>query len=256
MGTGGYLKPSTAGKIKSRLGLVWFGSWIVAATLPSSIYYIAGAKPTVYNQVSQPILSRKEDYVMSTEKGSRAVADALKDIEVEKIRGPGDSQNVKLSSFWEDQPVVLHVLRRFGCQLCRGQSVEMAKMLSQLEANNVRVVGIGLEKFGLEEFEENNYWKSELYIDNEKKIHKALALTKVGWVGTFMMLFANKSVKEAAQKTKDTPGNFQGDGRQLGATFVMAKGGELLLDHRQKDFGDQPTNAEILTALGLDPNQA
>lgn len=128
----------------------------------------------------------------------------------------------------------------------------MAKMLSQLEANNVRVVGIGkflnsititplitsrrnretcstltsqslhrhslllragLEKFGLEEFEENNYWKSELYIDNEKKIHKALALTKVGWVGTFMMLFANKSVKEAAQKTKDTPGNFQGDGR-------------------------------------------
>ena len=40
--------------------------------------------------------------------------------------------------------------------------------------------------------------------------------------------------------------------RQLGATFVMAKGGEMLLDHRQKDFGDQPTNAEILEALGLD----
>jgi len=52
-----------------------------------------------------------------------------------------------------------------------------------------------------------------LYIDNEKKIYKALALTKVGWVGTFMMLFANKSVKDAVEKAKDTPGNWQGDGR-------------------------------------------
>jgi len=40
---------------------------------------------------------------MGTEKGSRGVADAIKDIEVEKIRGPGDAANVKLGSFWEDQ---------------------------------------------------------------------------------------------------------------------------------------------------------
>jgi len=193
---------------------------------------------------------------MGTERGSRSVADAIKDIEVEKIRGPGDSVNVKLGSFWEDQAVVIHVLRRFGCQLCRGHSVEMAKMLPLLEANNVRIIGIGLEKFGLEEFEEKKFWKSELYIDNGKKIHNALALTKVGWVGTFMMIFTNKSVKDALEKTNDTPGNWQGDGRQLGATFVMAKGGEMLLDHRQKDFADQATNAEILEALGLDSSQA
>jgi hypothetical protein len=31
---------------------------------------------------------------------------------------------------------------------------------------------------------------------------------------------------------------------------------QMLLDHRQKDFGDQPTNAEILEALGLDSSQA
>lgn len=40
---------------------------------------------------------------MGTEKGSRAVAEAIKDIEVEKIRGPGNAANVKLGSFWEDQ---------------------------------------------------------------------------------------------------------------------------------------------------------
>lgn len=71
----------------------------------------------------------------------------------------------------------------------------------------------GIEKLGLEEFEEKKFWKSELYIDNGKKIHNALALTKVGVMSALMMLVANKSVKEAASKTKDTPGNFQGDGR-------------------------------------------
>jgi len=79
----------------------------------------------------------------------------------------------------------------------------------------------GLEKFGLEEFEEKKFWESELYIDNGKKIHDALALTKVGWVGTFKMLFADKSVKEAREKTKDTPGNYQGDGRYVSPNWRL-----------------------------------
>ncbi len=40
---------------------------------------------------------------MGTEKGSRAVAEAIKDIEVEKIRGPGDASSAKLATFWEKQ---------------------------------------------------------------------------------------------------------------------------------------------------------
>lgn len=37
---------------------------------------------------------------------------------------------------------------------------------------------------------------------------------------------------------------------------MLAKGGEMLLDHRQQDFGDQPTNDDILEALGLDCSHA
>jgi hypothetical protein len=40
--------------------------------------------------------------------------------------------------------------------------------------------------------------------------------------------------------------------RQLGATFVVGKGGEMLLDFRQRDFADQPSTVSILDALGLD----
>jgi hypothetical protein len=41
------------------------------------------------------------------------------------------------------QPVIVHVLRRFGCQLCRGAAVEMGKIFPQLEASGVRIVGVG-----------------------------------------------------------------------------------------------------------------
>lgn len=44
--------------------------------------------------------------------------------------------------------------------------------------------------------------------------------------------------------------------RQLGGTFVLAKGGKMLLDFRQVHFGDHPTNLAILEALGLDTTKA
>jgi hypothetical protein len=44
---------------------------------------------------------------MGTEKGSRTVAEAIKDIEVEKIRGPGDASSAKLATFWEKQVIYI-----------------------------------------------------------------------------------------------------------------------------------------------------
>jgi hypothetical protein len=40
----------------------------------------------------------------------------------------------------------------------------------------------------------------------------------------------------------------------LGATFVIAKGGSMLMDFRQKDFADHPSAKSILDACGIDPS--
>eukprot|EP00249_Psilotum_nudum_P037018 c9304_g1_i1 orf=344-985(-) len=191
---------------------------------------------------------------MASEKGSMTVANAIKDIEVEKIQGPSESELVKVGSFWENQTAVVHILRRFGCRLCRANALELQKIVPILEANNIRVVAVGIEKLGLEEFQQGGYWNGELYIDNEKKIHRALEIKSVGVLGTLNMLVANKDVKKALSKTKGVPGNLKGDGRQLGATFVISKGGNLLMDFRQQDFASHPSNESILKASGLDPS--
>ncbi|MCO5599569.1 hypothetical protein L7F22_053675 [Adiantum nelumboides] len=185
---------------------------------------------------------------MATEKGSTTVADAIKDIELEKVQGPSDLKSVRVGSFWQDQTVVIHILRRFGCKLCRHNALELQKITPTLEAHNVRVVAVGIEKLGLEEFQQGGFWNRELYIDNGKKIHQALSIKSVGILSTAKMLF---DVKDALKKANDVPGNLKGDGRQLGATFVIAKGGTMLMDFRQKDFADHPSSQSILEACGV-----
>ena len=42
--------------------------------------------------------------------------------------------------------------------------------------------------------------------------------------------------------------------RQLGATFVFDAGGAMVLDYRQRDFGDHPSPEALLKVLDLDPS--
>eukprot|EP00246_Nothoceros_aenigmaticus_P002108 TRINITY_DN1288_c0_g1_i1.p1 TRINITY_DN1288_c0_g1~~TRINITY_DN1288_c0_g1_i1.p1 ORF type:complete len:214 (+),score=37.02 TRINITY_DN1288_c0_g1_i1:217-858(+) len=191
---------------------------------------------------------------MATEGEAYAISKALGDINLERIRGPGDEKFVSLGSLWKEQTAVIYVLRRFGCRLCRANAAELSKtVLPILEENKIRVVAVGIEHLGVEEFLEGGYWDGELYIDNGKKIANALSIKSVGYLGAIKMLVADKEVKQALSKTKAVPGNLKGDGMQLGATFVLSKAGETLLDFRQKNFADHTSAESILVACGLDP---
>ncbi|CAI7931757.1 unnamed protein product [Closterium sp. NIES-54] len=111
--------------------------------------------------------------------GSTAIASALKDVPVERIVGPGNDEVVKIGSFWESQPVVIHFLRRFGCRICRGGAMEMSRAIPHLHNAGVRVVAIGLDHLGLDEFVDGGYWKGELYIDDGKRAYSALQLKSI-----------------------------------------------------------------------------
>lgn len=182
----------------------------------------------------------------------QTVADTIGDIEIEKVQGPVDAKSIQIKSLWENQGVVVHFLRRFGCQLCRGHALELEQIVPTLEANGFRVVAIGVEKLGVEDFQAGNFWKGELYIDNGKKALQALDVKQVSVFTALKDIAMNRDVSSAFKKTKKVPGNLKGDGRQLGATFVFAKGGDVLVDHRQKNFGDHASNEDILKAAGID----
>ncbi|CAF2719114.1 unnamed protein product [Rotaria sp. Silwood2] len=163
-----------------------------------------------------------------------------------------DNQNVPIRSLYSIQPIVLIFFRRFGCQLCRSYALKLSNELhSILKKNNIGLIGIGLERFGVEEFQGGNFFSGDLYIDEGKKAYQILGLPYLGWIKGITTLFS-RSTKLWNDETKKMgiQGNLKGDGFQLGATYVVSsKDGKVWLAHPQKDYGDHPSIDSIVKAL-------
>ncbi|CAF1116280.1 unnamed protein product [Rotaria sordida] len=163
-----------------------------------------------------------------------------------------DNTDVPIRSLYAIQPIVLIFFRRFGCQLCRSYALKLSNELhSILKKNNIGFIGIGLEKFGLEEFQAGNYFSGDLYIDQGKKAYQILGLPYLGWIKGITTLFT-RSTKLWNDETNKmgVQGNLKGDGFQLGATYVVGpKDGKIWLAHPQKDYGDHPSIDSIVKAL-------
>ncbi|GJP31769.1 hypothetical protein CLOM_g14977 [Closterium sp. NIES-68] len=186
--------------------------------------------------------------------GSMKIASALKDVPVERIVGPGSDEVVKIGSFWQTQPVLIHFLRRFGCRICRGGAMDMSRAIPHLQKAGVRVVAIGLDHLGLDEFVDGGYWKGELYIDDGKRAYQALELKSISyWQVAYQLLF-DKTVKKSLGDTANVKGDLAGDGLQLGATLALDKGGKLLHEFRQLTVADHPSPEELLQRFGIDPS--
>lgn len=122
-------------------------------------------------------------------------------------------------------------------------------MKPELDAHGVALVGIGLEELGLEEFLAGKFFNGDLYLDVDKSCYKGLNLRRHGITSGFGLL--DSRVFEANKKAGDTPGNMAGDGMQLGATFVVEKGGRVLFEFRQEYYGHEAELDDIRQALGI-----
>lgn len=161
-------------------------------------------------------------------------------------------ENIALESFWQKQACVITFLRRFGWPFCRLSAKQLSLIKPQLDANNVRLVGIGLEEVGLEQFIQGDFFNGELYIDTKKQCYKKLGFKRLNVLSIFPSVLS-KSSREALNKAKqeNISGDFRGDGFQNGGTLVVAPGGEVLVSYKQENPSDHMDIQEIFRVLGL-----
>lgn len=162
-------------------------------------------------------------------------------------------ESVELQSLWQDQPVVLFFLRRFGCQVCRWIASEISKLEPDLRASGVALVGIGPEEFGMKEFKEGGFFKGSIYLDEQKKSYKDLGFKRYTAISVVPAALTKK-VRDVAAKAKadGIQGNFSGDLLQSGGMLIVAKGGEKVLLHFIQDSpGDYLPLEDISKALGM-----
>jgi len=133
-------------------------------------------------------------------------------------------------------------------------SKELSLLAPQLSQAGVRLIGIGLEPLGVEEFIEGKFWDGELYIDTDKKSFQALDYKKIGYLAMIPALLA-KVARDAVRKGKEwaVGGNLQGDGFQNGGLLIVApKGEKVLYEFKQDNPADHAENSAIAKALGLE----
>merc|ERR1712110_1001859 len=123
-----------------------------------------------------------------------------------------------------------------------------------LDQHDTRLVGVGLEKFGVEEFVAGKYFNGDLFVDEGKKSYQDLGFKSTGWLGLIPAILGR--IARAAQsriKGLAIEGNLQGDGFQKGGVLIVEKGGDSQLYFwEQDDLAELASNSEILEALGIE----
>lgn len=136
---------------------------------------------------------------------------------------------------------------------CRLGALEISELQPTLAKANCRLVAVGLEEFGMQEFLDGGFFKGDVYLDQDKKSYKALGFKWVSTLGFIPALLARVSRDAMSRaKARGVEGNLQGDGHQSGGVLVVGhKGPKLLYEFKQDNPAAHPPNADILKALGL-----
>ncbi|OWF43096.1 Prostamide/prostaglandin F synthase [Mizuhopecten yessoensis] len=128
---------------------------------------------------------------------------------------------------------------------------EISALKPQLDAINVRLIGVGLEELGLDDFLKGEFFTGDLFLDVKKQCYKDLGFRRLNFFSLFPAIMAKVS-RDAMDKAKKEKidGNLKGDGMQNGGILIVETGGKLLLSFKQENPADHLENREILKAVG------
>uniref|UniRef100_A0A8D2AD87 Prostamide/prostaglandin F synthase n=1 Tax=Sciurus vulgaris TaxID=55149 RepID=A0A8D2AD87_SCIVU len=113
-------------------------------------------------------------------------------------------ETVELRSLWQEQACVVAGLRRFGCMVCRWIARDLSNLQGVLDQHGVRLLGVGPETLGLQEFLDGGYFSGELYLDESKQFYKELGFKRYNSL-SILPAALGKPVRDVAAKS---PGDY------------------------------------------------
>lgn len=105
----------------------------------------------------------------------------------------------------------------------------------------------------LAEYAAKEYWReAELFVDpsDDRALYSALGAQRVSLARAVFDPRATASIVLSFLTRGALSTSIDGDGQQLGATYVLERGtGRVLYAHRQAHTGDEPDSAQIVRAV-------
>lgn len=128
--------------------------------------------------------------------------------------------------------------------MCRKEARDLSSAKEQLDELGVPLYAVVHERKGADVFQSDYFSNGTVYLDKERTFYGV----QKRWM-QFSGFIRPSLWRWYYQATKSVEGNFEGEGRILGGLFVMDSGdGAILLEHKEKQFGDVAKLENIIAA--------
>ena len=160
------------------------------------------------------------------------------------------NEKIRLGDLWSEHPVLIVLVRHFGCLFCRAQLHDLQNIWKKILSLGIApiVVGNGTVLMA-QDFIEQTGLIVPLYTNPERNVYDALGTKRptltallspqLWWVGfkTLIKGFFPKQV--------------QGDAAQLGGVFLIDTNGVVQFAYRSAYAGDNPSADVLLNAIDI-----
>lgn len=170
-----------------------------------------------------------------------------------EVLRPDDSA-VRLGTVWSEGPIVLALVRHFGCIFCKEQVSALRAIVRDIHAAGAELVIVGSGSPQMAGFFAEDYEiTTPVLTDPERAVYRALEVRRpprLGFLDPRAVVPGLRAMSHGHRQQFASMDEL-GDQTQLGGVFIVHAGGELAWAHRSAFAGDHPTNEAILNALHL-----
>uniref|UniRef100_A0A671YSZ4 Peroxiredoxin-like 2A n=1 Tax=Sparus aurata TaxID=8175 RepID=A0A671YSZ4_SPAAU len=127
--------------------------------------------------------------------------------------------------------------------MCREEAAELSSLKSQLQDLEVPLFAVVKENIGKELDGFKKYFSGKVYLDQKRNFYGP----QERWM--FLSMFLRIGVWRSLWRAyrRGFGGNLRGEGLVLGGVFVIGPGDQgILLEHREKEFGDKVNTLAVL----------
>jgi len=162
-----------------------------------------------------------------------------------------DGAEVRLGSVWAERPVVLALMRHFGCIFCKEQVSQLRRIVDGIHAEGAELVILGSGSPQMAGFFAEDYAvATPVLTDPRRAVYRALEVRRPHRLAFMDPRVALEGLRAVLHGHWQQFGNPDlGDETQLGGVFIVRPGGDVAWAHRSAFAGDRPRNDEVLVAL-------
>ncbi|MGE3857123.1 MAG: SelL-related redox protein [Dehalococcoidia bacterium] len=162
-----------------------------------------------------------------------------------------DGEAVALASVWAERPVVLALMRHFGCIFCKDQVSQLGTIVAEIHDAGAELVIVGSGSPQMAGFFAEDYAiDTPVLTDPTREVYRVLEARRPPRLAFIDPRVALRGLRAVLRGHRQQFGDAGlGDETQLGGVFIVRPGGDVAWAHRSAFAGDHPGNAEVLAAL-------